>query len=248
MSQAAPPLFCQTLAVPKAGHRVEEYEDAAAGDVRRGRFAVADGATESSFAALWAQLLGAEFVAAPADGFAPWSDWLPPLRRRWTDQVGARALPWYAEMKLQQGAFATFLGVVVRGGRWQAVAVGDSCAFHVRAGRLERTFPVACAAEFGTTPWLIGSRGPGCEMLEGRAQRIEGDWRAGDRLWLMTDALAQWFLEQAEQHAHPWQELEGVLQAQDPGQALADWVAGQRRVRRLRNDDVTLLVVQQERS
>ena len=45
----------QSLSLPKRGHSPEEYEDALAGDPRSGRFAVADGASESSFAGLWAR-------------------------------------------------------------------------------------------------------------------------------------------------------------------------------------------------
>jgi len=40
----------RALGLPKRGHSAEEYEDAFAGDPKVGRFAVADGASESSFA------------------------------------------------------------------------------------------------------------------------------------------------------------------------------------------------------
>src|SRR5712692_2413403 len=112
MSEAGPPIFCRAFALPKLGNSAEEYEDAAAADPRCGRFAIADGAAESSFAALWARLLVTGFVAAPPADLGSWADFLRPLQQRWAAEVGGRPLPWYAEMKLQQGAFATFLGVV----------------------------------------------------------------------------------------------------------------------------------------
>ncbi len=52
----------RVFALPKRGHRLEEYEDAYAGNPDGGRFAVADGAAESSFANVWAQLLVSGFV------------------------------------------------------------------------------------------------------------------------------------------------------------------------------------------
>jgi hypothetical protein len=38
----------------------------------------------------------------------------------------------------------------------------------------------------------------------------------GDRLWLMTDALAQWFLQQHEVGQRPWETLDAVLTAGEP--------------------------------
>src|SRR6267378_47866 len=48
--------------LPKAGSTQAEYEDAVAWSRRRGRFAVADGASASAFARLWAQLLVQAYV------------------------------------------------------------------------------------------------------------------------------------------------------------------------------------------
>ena len=58
------------LFVPKHGNAEDEYEDAFAAGSKR--FAIADGASESSFAAPWARLLTeAGIVATPATGFGP---------------------------------------------------------------------------------------------------------------------------------------------------------------------------------
>src|SRR5258708_3771982 len=136
MSKGGPPIFWQAPALPKGGNSAAEYEDAAAPDPERGRLAIADGPARSSFAALSAHLLVAEFVNAPAGALAPWPTCLPALQQRWAAAVGTAALPWYAEIKLQQGAFATFLGVAAYELRWQAVAVGDSCLFQTRGEHL----------------------------------------------------------------------------------------------------------------
>jgi hypothetical protein len=74
-----------------------------------------------------------------------------------------------------------------------------------------------------------------------------GDCRPRDRLWLMTDALAQWFLLQAESGGKPWLATEPLVQpaAEDAlvQQAFAAWIEGLRAARQLRNDDVTLLAI-----
>ncbi|MGH7225665.1 MAG: hypothetical protein ACRELF_20805 [Gemmataceae bacterium] len=105
-----PSLRWQAFHTNKRGNAPDEYEDAFAGNSDKRRFAVADGASESSFVATWAKLLAEGFVAAAA---RPWRqlDWLAPARRRWARDVDPRPLPWYAEEKREQGAYATFLGI-----------------------------------------------------------------------------------------------------------------------------------------
>jgi hypothetical protein len=231
------------LRVPRRGHAPEECQDAVAGAPDRSRFAVADGASESADAGLWARLLVEDFVGSPARHLA-WASWLPPLQARWAAEVAALppggALPWYLEERAREGAFATFLGVVVEDSAWYALAVGDSCLFQLRGGALLRSFPLHRADEFGSTPWLIGSRPPGADVAVKHGQRAEGDWQAGDRLWLMTDALAQWFLRQAEEGGRPWEALGQVLAEAAPEEAFAAWVGVTRALGQLRNDDVTL--------
>ncbi len=242
---------CLHLWQPKRGHAPEEYEDAGRGEPRRGRFAVADGASESAFARAWAMLLVEGFVDSPLAQPRPLEEWLPPLQEQWLREADTGALPWYAEAKLQEGAFATFLGLVIestgvlhwRRMVWRALAVGDSCLFHVSAGQLVRNFPLQHSAEFGNTPWLVGSRPEAPQRLQQWQRTAAGDCRAGDSLWLLTDALAQWFLRQVEQGARPWDELEPLRANPEPEPAFARWLEGLRDRGEIRNDDVTLLAV-----
>src|SRR5947207_13463202 len=99
------PLRWHAFHLPKNGNSAEEYEDAFAGSAERGRFAVSDGASESSFAGSWAKLLVDGFVR---EAKRPWEvgTWLEPLRQRWAEEIGSKPLPWYAEMKREDGAFA----------------------------------------------------------------------------------------------------------------------------------------------
>jgi hypothetical protein len=244
MAPAASTLFWQALGRPKRGHAADEYEDAWAANARAGRFAIADGASESSYAALWARLLTETFV-----GLAQWpgmeEDWLAAPRRRWAESTGGLNLPWYAEAKQAQGAFATLLGVTAepgsegRPGKWRALAVGDSCLFRVRGGRLSRAFPVGRSTDFDNRPRLVGSRdGPALKV-----EKTKGSLEPGDRLFLMTDALAQWFLDRTERGERPWEVIESLLADADPPAAFAAWVEDRRDKDDLRNDDVTLLAV-----
>jgi hypothetical protein len=236
---------CRAHALPKAGSSIREYEDAWAcrEDPESGtwRLAVADGATESSFAGLWATMLVTAYAQGQwQPGTGSLAD-LEDLRRRWQGALSGRPLPWYAEEKLRAGAYATFVGLEVGGGagegRWHAVAIGDSCLFQLRGGRRIRSFPFAAEGDLPPRPEAISS-GLGADTLLAEA---EGAWRPGDSFLLMSDALAHWCLGRAERRGRPFPTL---LRLADAGpREFARWVAVRRRSGQLRNDDVTLLVL-----
>jgi hypothetical protein len=241
------PLCWRALHLPKRGHAAEEYEDAFAADPGAGRFAVADGASESAFAALWARLLTEGFVGGVR---TPWgkAEWLAPVRQRWAGEVDPQTLPWYAELKREQGAFATLLGLALRPpregrpGRWRALAVGDSCLLRLHDGELVDAFPLDRSADFDTAPPLVGSR-PANGARRSAARQACGTWRAGDRFLLLTDALAQWALRRTEEDREPWDELGPLFAAANPQEAFAVWIEELRDRDQLRNDDVTLVTV-----
>src|SRR5262249_13195170 len=158
----------QAFHLPKAGHRPEECEDAFALDPRRGRLAVADGASESFAAADWARRLATGYVGHAG----AWSRWLPQARTDWAAQFHGQELSWYPETKMQEGAWATLLGLTVYGGvetgPWDAAAVGDTCLFHLRDEAMLRSFPLRQPTDFNNQPALIGSVRAGRRILRKR--------------------------------------------------------------------------------
>ncbi len=194
---------------------------------------------ESAFRPV-AHLLVEEFVRQ-SERLPNWSSWLPSLQQRWSAQVNRppdgrswlagsaeAGVPWYLEPGLMQGAFATFLGLVVEETGWHALAVGDSCLFQVRQGELVRSFPITRAADFSNAPWLVGSRTSPGEVPHKKGLQQQGDCRPRDRFWMMTDALAQWFLVQIEAGGKPWLALDPLLHAVSDEvaaqQAFATWI------------------------
>ena len=224
---------------PKSGNTASEYEDAYAVKPEALRFAVADGASESSFARQWAELLVEGFVqdAPSAAGLA---EFVTPLQAVWAEGQKGKATAWYSERKAADGAFSSLLGVTVEGDRWRAVAVGDSCLFVVRAGKLVRAFPLERAEQFNNGPSLLSSVGRSNAGVWSTVAAIEGELQEKDRLLLMTDALAQWFLVEAEMGRRPWAALAKVT---TPEQFTA-FIDCLRAGGALRNDDVTLVNVE----
>lgn len=242
---------CCSFRAQKHGNSPEEFEDASAVDTAGGRFAVADGATECSFAEIWAKQLVRGFVSIDAYGALTagndaWSSWLPPLQREWADIVDAKDLPWFGKNKVQKGAHATFLGLTFSREKgpwrtWRALAVGDACMFIVRNDQCEETFPISHAEDFSNSPSLVASLSIYSASLSAREHRREGTCCEGDRFWLMTDALAHWFLKQREAEQKPWHQMEPFLFREPSQSAFAAWVQELRETSQLRNDDVTLV-------
>lgn len=176
----------------KQGALPEEYEDAWCGPTRSGdgvRAAVADGATESAFAGLWARLL-ADGLVREGRGLLCVPGELRTVREEWNRAVSGRlpGRPWYVLEKAEQGAFAAALLLeLLPDGEWSALAVGDCCLFQVRGRKVLLSWPFDNASGFGNRPELLGSRDGGADVTP---LSITGVFSAGDTFLLATDALA----------------------------------------------------------
>ena len=240
-----PTVHSRTLAVPKAGAEADEYEDAAHTRADGGpvRAAVADGATESIFAADWARILVQAVTRGPITP-AALREGIPDWRRAWAarrDEQAATA-PWYVQAKADDGAFATLLGLEVHAdGRWRAAAVGDCVLFHLRGAQLERSWPVSAPDAFTDRPALLCSRPHPEASVPERLRTTSGEWRRGDAFLLATDAVAAWLLRAHEQ---PEASLTPAAARTWSAGAFREAVAAARTDGTLRNDDSTLLVLE----
>ncbi|MCG7860445.1 hypothetical protein MD537_25915, partial [Flavihumibacter sediminis] len=74
------------------------------------RFAISDGATETSFSKEWSDLLVTYYKdnSFEQDHFGSTLD---KASKSWQSIATAIELPWYAQQKAEIGAFAAFLGV-----------------------------------------------------------------------------------------------------------------------------------------
>ncbi|GAA1928285.1 hypothetical protein [Streptantibioticus ferralitis] len=228
---------------------------------------VCDGATESVLAKDWAHLLAIEsaqwaleqadfFTAGPVyEQFATavverWDPWLEEYTRD-RAEVG-RPLKWYEQAKLAEGAYATMLTLRITPGpdsptetwQWQVAALGDSCMFHIRDDKLIRSFPVERAEEFGTVPDLFGSRNRDTGLIGARTRFTTGVCEPGDRLLLMSDALAAWFLG-APDPVHAFRQLLEFGGPHDTD-GFGAWLDDLRSQQVLRNDDVAVVRIDVE--
>ena len=116
--------------------------------------------------------------------------------------------------------------------------------FHVRANELICAFPLDKADKFDNRPVLVPSVSIRAENLGDAIEVRRGTWKEGDVFYLMTDALACWFLRRYElRDGDPF----GDLNALCDDDAFKEFIGDQRAhrnedgVKMLKNDDVTLV-------
>lgn len=244
-------LSVQVFWLPKGGHSEEDYEDSFAFSIQKRRFAIADGATETSFAKQWAQSLVQAFVSNPPPFPFPepcWREcfegWLRPIQQSWQEGIDWENLTWFAAEKARMGASSSLLGVIFEEVspnilRWSSLAFGDSCLFQIRGDKLLVAFPIDKAEKFNDRPLLLSSYPHNNERVWKEVQVKEGDCQPKDIFLLMTDALALWFLIQWEEGEKSWEEICNLRDQKD----FTLFVSRLRHERRIKNDDVTLLII-----
>jgi hypothetical protein len=165
-------------------------------------------------------------------------------RAEWDRQVRSRILPWYAQAKISEGAFAALAGVHITeamdgsgAAYFAGDAIGDTCVFHIRGQSLLASNPMSQSVEFTSRPFLV-STAP--DFVAGEARcRFQGTLHSEDLLLLATDAFSSWILEEVERGECPFPLIRDLG---EPGCVPFDQlVSDLRSSGRLKNDDVTLL-------
>jgi hypothetical protein len=244
----------QSLTTQKNGNKPDENEDAfcinktpkKGGFFQELRCAIADGATQTSFSSLWANLLvrgAAEYV--PSEKRL--QDILSKSQMDWDVELSKKKLPWYAEEKAKLGAFSTLLWVSIRkfsdplkpGGTWKAIAVGDSNLLILREKKIDIAFPIRNSHDFGNYPVLLSSI-PVKNKTVGYFT-IHGYWLPGDEFILSTDAVAHFFLKQVEENKNPFLNNLQIFTKSSCQECFQEWIQSLRMENSIRNDDSTLV-------
>lgn len=250
-------VICEGFTCPKDGASDAQNDDACIPhvlteiDTPLFRCAVADGATESLFSGKWATRLARAFSRGHLTG--PRREiHIRRLQQSWGTFLQSKALPWYAAAKAEDGSFATLLGLELRAqsyaaeGRatWATTALGDSCLFLTRDDSLHAATPFASPDDFNNHPHLFASNQKLNTRFSEWLVTNQGELRSGDKFYLMTDALALWFLREHAAGKRPWEVLRDV--GTDAAPPFNDWIRTLRAGDDRMNDDATLLRVEVE--
>lgn len=224
----------------KSGSLPEEYEDAVAISKDKLHIAISDGATEASFSKAWAEILVKNYIVNPTEVIN--SEWLSGPFKAFNDLIQPLDLPWYSRMKIdEEGSFATLLGLSIdsESKRFVSIALGDSCMFWKDDGG-EHSFPISCVNDFNNSPYLISNQ----DMKNRQSYPLQelGNWDIGKgvtTIFLMTDAMAHWFMLEYTKGNKPWEYLI-PLKSKD---RFVKFIGELRDKKLIRNDDCTLVIL-----
>ena len=225
---------------PKDPQHPELNEDAwLANDVGQ-RWALSDGASESYDSRSWALALVARYVDDPAVD----ARWIEQAALAYAASVDVSALSWAKQAAFERGSFGTLLGVELapNAAEVEVLAIGDSLAAHVRDGQMLASYPFQEPSGFADRPLLV-STVPAANAFASAPDFVTRNssrtWTVnpGDHIYLMTDAVGQWLLQELD---HSPASLDVIEQLADGDQFHA-LVRSLRSERRLRLDDSTLV-------
>lgn len=209
------------------------------------KFAISDGATESSFSKEWADLLVACFKENSFEE-SSLSRTLELIRNSWQDRIGKVELPWYAQQKVQAGAYAAFLGLTINldNNEWKSIAIGDSNLFIIRNNnQLIQSFPINEVSDFGNTPYLLSSLSTQNLEIGSHLRKDGGEIQRGDLFILGTDAISAWLLSESKNQG--WLNLKNLVQKEGYTETdFKNWIKNKRANKEIKNDDTTLIVIE----
>lgn len=199
----------QEFHLSKLGNPAKEYEDSLSFDLKKRRFAIADGASGSTFSDIWARSLTESFVSSGADLFREKDSVISGLisksRNQWYDKIDWKALPWFLKNKSISGSYSTFLALQIKklsgGIKIKSLAIGDSCLFILKGDVIKESFPLKIPVEFGNTPHLMWS-GQGfpvkkdLKVPEPKPVLFSSAIDSNETILLATDAAAKWIMEE----------------------------------------------------
>lgn len=207
------------------------------------KFAISDGATESSFSKEWADLLVTYFKDYSFEESLP--ETLKLIRDSWQDKIGKIELPWYAQQKVQSGTYAAFLGLTINldDNEWRSIAIGDSDLFIIRNNELIQSFPISKVNDFGSTPYLLSSLSTQNLEIQDYLKREQGEIQSGDLFILGTDAISAWLLSESENQG--WKNLKNLVLKEGYSEMdFRNWIKNKRETKEIKNDDTTLIVIE----
>lgn len=209
------------------------------------RIAIADGATESLFSDIWADILVNSYVEKGTDLFK--SSELESVNQKfvYTTSKNILQMPetrqWFMYEKLERGTHATLAAVEFSSpDKMQILTIGDSCVFWSDGNVDEiNMLPEITAEEFGSFPISICHLPKTWQSLEQKILKKEVTFQKNLQMVLCTDALACWLVTESENKSSNWEKL---FQISDYG-FFTNFIETLREQNSIRNDDVTLVLI-----
>ncbi len=234
--------------IPKVGEQKSDIEDAYSFSSDRSVVAIADGTSTSFLAGKWAKLLVEHFCLPNESSideiYRRWEEWLRPVQQKWRQHYlkikTDKTIPWNAKGGDKDHGSATFVGLKLQppsqaGEKiWEALAVGDSCLFQIKANSDKLiAFPLDKSEQFTTVTKCFHSLP---DYKSHQPVYTNGSYDPGDIFLLATDALAEWILNDYQIRSDRWRDLISVDE-----EGFINLINQLRGDRLIKDDDTTLL-------
>jgi serine/threonine protein phosphatase PrpC len=241
---------------PKESESITDCQDYFEINEAGGCFAISDGASQSFYPAIWAKLLVQHFCEDPEISASNWKAWLEPIQARWLAEVRSRVeaaksqgkptwIEGYNGLNAKRSATSTFIGLRFSEDKIKACVVGDSCLFVLRNRNLE-SYLLTRSEDFNDRPEYFASD-PKDNHFQPHFFDIHLNVEQSDQAYLIlaTDALSEYVIRRFEQKENIFSSLLAISSQEQ----LERFVASARhQTLRMKNDDVTLLILQYDLS
>ncbi|AFY77291.1 MAG: protein phosphatase 2C domain-containing protein [Hydrococcus sp. C42_A2020_068] len=240
------------FSLPKIGEAEKNNQDRFETSPDGSLIALSDGAGSSLYPSQWAEILVKSFCQSQDDPIEQiqqsYQEWLKPAQEQWRQYYLAKLKSpnrawWQGGSQIKNRGSATFIGLRLQksnasgGGKWQAVAVGDSCLFKLdRNGDNLLAFPLKSSQSFKRTTQCFESLP---EYPSFPPQFEEGSYENGDIFLLATDAFSQWLLTDYEERGEAWKKCFELKEQNDFIKAIAQL----RQKNLIKNDDTTMALI-----
>ena len=253
------PITWFSHSISKAGNKPSENEDAVYpaeifgcvnGKSERASFAVADGATQTSFSGMWANCLVRHCTQTKLSEYA-FLEAIKKAGNEWQESLQGVELPWHAIEKVKQGAFSALALLEIQydplhpstAYSWRALAVGDCCLFIAHNHSIYLSLPLQHPSEFNNSPVLIPSKSEKIDTIKGRIHMAKGSLKRGDQLILASDAMASWIMRKLVSDAPEYTNLISAIK-DDSFSNFSGWINTLRKKGELRNDDTSVILIE----
>ncbi|MBO1070766.1 MAG: protein phosphatase 2C family protein [Dolichospermum sp. DEX189] len=238
----------------KEKENLSDCQDYLETNTEKNCFAIADGASQSFYPSIWAELLVKHFCQTPEINQDNWQDWLQPIQEKWFAEVEERVIKARAEnspvwvtnqnrFNFRESAASTFIGLQFIGDLVEVSIIGDSCLFVVEDDKLIQAYLLDNSTKFNNLPEYFASRSkdnnfsPQCFNLH----LIQKKSTNNLYFILATDSLSEYIFKCVEQKNNIFRTLIGISSDSE----FEKFVISARNSEniKMKNDDVTLLIL-----
>lgn len=192
---------------------------------------------------LWQSIYLAEADQLIKQACFDWEQWLHHYFKN--REMNGKPVQWYEEPGFASGAYSSLVQFKLlelpktMNIYFEVLAIGDSCFFWLRNDKI-MAFPIESSKDFNNQPNLLSSNQKANKNILEYIRINRGRFQQEDRFYLMTDALAKWFLVEYETQKQPWLTINN-LDTKDQKQPFEEWINSLRANGQLFNDDVALI-------